>query len=320
MKKTNVGERALNVVVRDKSFIGDLYAGIIVTDADITNQYGLSMLYNGRTENSDYTDIFDNVLEGIPSVIIKYENNYITRGKVEDIVVLDEDFLSTLVNNKTPILLKNKSNGFKGFMSLVIPDYGKKEYDLAICAITSDDPIIIIQESKTGCVAIVNANQDYLLAGIISRTIEKMKKIASERTEEKLEFDAVVMPHRRHIEIPTTYDHKLAIYLSVYLNNVNIKNIYKKGDNVLLVDLSVIDAIVSELQKYMSIENITICKGAMGDRDLTGELIYGSYKEAKLDNAFLQASYNSDNTLSNEARNILRRNIMKRNIVFLRKL
>ena len=319
MKKTN--KKTLNVDVRDEKIINEeLYVGIIVSDADITNQYGLSMLYNSRTENSNYTDIFDNVLEGKPSVIIRYENNYITKGEEKDILILEEDFLSVFANDKAPILIKNKENGFKGFMSFIIPDYRKEEYDLAIGAITSDEPIIIIQEVKTGCIAIVNAYHSYLLDGIISRTIEKMKEIAIKRTEEKLEFNAVVMPHRRYIDIPTTYDHKLDIYLSNYLNNVNIENIYNKGNNGIRIYLSVIDAILSELQKYMSIENITICKGAIGDRDLKGELLYGSKIEAKRDNAYLQLSYNSDNTLSNETRNMLRRNIMKRNMVFLRKL
>lgn len=319
MKKTN--KKTLNVDVRDEKIINEeLYVGIIVSDADITNQYGLSMLYNSRTENSNYTDIFDNVLEGKPSVIIRYENNYITKGEEKDILILEEDFLSVFANDKAPILIKNKENGFKGFMSFIIPDYRKEEYDLAIGAITSDEPIIIIQEVKTGCIAIVNAYHSYLLDGIISRTIEKMKEIAIKRTEEKLEFNAVVMPHRRYIDIPTTYDHKLDIYLSNYLNNVNIENIYNKGNNGIRIYLSVIDAILSELQKYMSIENITICKGAIGDRNLKGELLYGSKIEAKRDNAYLQLSYNSDNTLSNETRNMLRRNIMKRNMVFLRKL
>lgn len=319
MKKTN--KKTLNVDVRDEKIINEeLYVGMIVSDADITNQYGLSMLYNSRTENSNYTDIFDNVLEGKPSVIIRYENNYITKGEEKDILILEEDFLSVFANDKAPILIKNKENGFKGFMSFIIPDYRKEEYDLAIGAITSDEPIIIIQEVKTGCIAIVNAYHSYLLDGIISRTIEKMKEIAIKRTEEKLEFNAVVMPHRRYIDIPTTYDHKLDIYLSNYLNNVNIENIYNKGNNGIRIYLSVIDAILSELQKYMSIENITICKGAIGDRDLKGELLYGSKIEVKRDNAYLQLSYNSDNTLSNETRNMLRRNIMKRNMVFLRKL
>ncbi len=319
MKKTN--KKTLNVDVRDEKIINEeLYVGMIVSDADITNQYGLSMLYNSRTENSNYTDIFDNVLEGKPSVIIRYENNYITDGKEKDILILEEAFLSVFANDKAPILIKNKENGFKGFMSFIIPDYRKEEYDLAIGAITSDEPIIIIQEVKTGCIAIVNAYHSYLLDGIISRTIEKMKEIAIKRTEEKLEFNAVVMPHRRYIDIPTTYDHKLDIYLSNYLNNVNIENIYNKGNNGIRIYLSVKGAILSELQKYMSIENITICKGAIGDRNLKGELLYGSKIEAKRDNAYLQLSYNSDNTLSNETRNMLRRNIMKRNMVFLRKL
>ncbi len=318
MKKTN--EKTLNVDVRDESVINEeLYVGMIVSDADITNQYGLSMLYNSRTENSNYTDIFDYVLDGKPSIIIRYEKNYITK-KEEEIFVLDKKFLSIFANSETPMLLKNRDNGFDGFMSIIIPDYGKEEYDLAIGAITSDEPIIIIQEVKTCCVAIVNAYHGYLLDGIISRTIEKMKEIASKRTEEELEFNAVVMPHRRHIDIPTTFDHKLAIYLSNYLNNVNSKNIYSKGNKGIRIYLSVIDAIACELQKYMGIENITICEGVIGDRNLKGELLYGSEIEAKRDNAYLQLSYNSDNTLSNETRNMLRRNIMKRNIVFLRKL
>ena len=45
MKKTN--KKTLNVDVRDEKIINEeLYVGMIVSDADITNQYGLSMLYN----------------------------------------------------------------------------------------------------------------------------------------------------------------------------------------------------------------------------------------------------------------------------------
>ncbi len=321
MKKTILGEKSLNVDVRDEQLINEeLYVGMIVSDVDITNQYSLSMLYNNRLENSEYTDIFDYILDGKPSIIIKYENNYITKAKPEDIFVLDEVFLSIFANSKTPILLKNKDNGFKGFMSLIIPDYRKEKYDLAIGAITADDPIIIIQEVKTGCVAIVNAYHNHLLSGILSRTIEKMKEIAGEITKEKLKFNSVLMPHRRHIDIPTTYDQKLAIYLSNYLNNMYSNNIYIKGDNETRMPLSVIDAVVCELLKYMSIENITICKGAIGDRDSKGELIYGSDIETKHDRAYLQLSYDSDNTISNEERNLLRRNITKKNMVFLRKI
>lgn len=147
-----------------------------------------------------------------------------------------------------------------------------------------------------------------------------MKEIAGERTKEKLKFNSVLMPHRRHIDIPTTYDQKLAIYLSNYLNNMYSNNIYIKGDNETRMPLSVIDAVVCELLKYMSIENIIICKRAIGDRDLKGELIYGSDIETKHDRAYLQLSYDSDNTISNEERNLLRRNITKKNMVFLRKI
>lgn len=137
MKKTILGEKSLNVDVRDEQLINEeLYVGMIVSDVDITNQYSLSMLYNNRLENSEYTDIFDYILDGKSSIIIKYENNYITKAKPEDIFVLDEVFLSIFANSKTPILLKNKDNGFKGFMSLIIPDYRKEKYDLAIGAIT----------------------------------------------------------------------------------------------------------------------------------------------------------------------------------------